>query len=173
MLCWVFRRRTLDEILATRILRRVWFPAQALAHVTWSSPRKLRGDSLWTPGVAQLEFIVDNAAVAGPANIEASISNLLYESYVYSIRLGMKTVFGDVFSPKGGFSNPVEWLPREFNAPPDTVCNWVLAAGADTTGFNLDHAVHTVKASRPVQLHLTEVTPRASELQHLLCTRTT
>ena len=113
----------------------------------------MRRDSLWLSGVPQLEFVVDNTAAAGLANIELSISNPLYESAVHSIRLGLRKVFSDLFRPKGGFLNPVEWRPREFNAPPDTVCNWVLAAGADMTDLDLNLGVDAVVANKSLQIH--------------------
>lgn len=47
----------------------------------------------------------------------------------------------------------MEWRPREFNAPPDTVCNWVLAAGADVTDLDVDHGVDAVTANRSLQIH--------------------
>ena len=126
----------------------------APAEKTLALPRLLRRDTLWLrEGPPQLEFVVDNETLAGLANIEMISCNVFYDQHVRRIRDGLKHAFANHFAPKAGYLNPVKWRPREFNTPPDTVCNWVLARQSDVAGLPLHFAMELVEAGWSLQVH--------------------
>ena len=91
--------------------------------------------------------------MAGSANIEMAVNTPLYEGEVHRIRQALKDIFSNTFETKAGYLNPVEWRPREYNSPPDTVCNWVLDQRDDLSNLSLDSAIDAVTAGMPLQIH--------------------
>ena len=71
----------------------------------------------------------------------------------HNIRLGLKSVFQRAFQSKAGFCNPVEWRPREFNSPPDTICHWVLDAGTDISDLPRGAVMEALRKGQPLQIH--------------------
>lgn len=117
-------------------------------------PNRLASDAMWTTSARpHLQFVVHNATVAGLANLEAAVANPIYESAVREIRLGLKSVFQRAFQWKAGFCNPVEWRPREFNSPPDTICHWVLDAGTDVSDLPRGAVLESIRKGQPLQIH--------------------
>ena len=70
-----------------------------------------------------------------------------------TIRIGILCMFANAFLPKAGYLNPVDLQPREFNSPPDAVCNWVLAKRADIVELSVDAIVAPIRACAPIQIH--------------------
>ena len=94
-------------------------------------PKKLLRDTLWSSDIAgELEFVVDNQSVASLANIESRVSNEFYRPVIERVREGLRVAYSGAFRYKAGHLSPADWRPREFNSPPDVVCNWVLAKNA-------------------------------------------
>ena len=54
------------------------------------------------------------------------MTNDFHKPTVDRIRAGMKVIYGDTFDFKAGFLWPVDWRPREFNKPPDALCNTAM-----------------------------------------------
>ena len=70
---------------------------------TLQEPRQLLRDTLWSSDYAgELEFVVDNQAVAALANIESRIANDFYRPAIERIRLGLHALFTGRFCYKGG-----------------------------------------------------------------------
>ena len=65
---------------------------------------------------------------------------------------GLRYLFETTFETKAGFLNPVEWRPREYNSPPDVVCNWVLAKRADIVKLETSDAIEAVARGGALQL---------------------
>ena len=80
-------------------------------------PRKQRGPRL------QLEFVVDNLALAEVSNGVAKITNEVYRAPLGRIRNGLRVLFDSAFDYKAGFMDPVDWRSREFNVAADHVAN--------------------------------------------------
>ena len=117
-------------------------------------PRQLQRDTLWlVDGTPQLEFVVDNESLASLANIEISVVNPLYLTDVHRIRQGLLNIFETVFWPKGSYMNPVDWRPREFNGPPDTIYNWVLDQETDLNHLCHTSAINAIQNGRSIQIH--------------------
>ena len=117
-------------------------------------PRQLRREELWIcNGRSQFEFIVDNQTLASLANIEMSIGNPVYTQDIHSIRDGLRHFFKTHFDPKGGFLSPVEWRPREFNSPPDTVCHMVADAEPSLVDLDMPSVVQALRQGCSLQIH--------------------
>ena len=117
-------------------------------------PRLLSRDGFWLRGVTpQLEFVVDNETLAGLANLELKSDCVLYDHLVQHIQEGLGDLLTHYFVPKASFLNPVEWRPREFNTPPDTVCNWVLSRKADLLDLRRNDVTDKAMAGWSLQVH--------------------
>ena len=69
------------------------------------------------------------------------------------IRSGLRVLYDSPFEYKGGYLPPVDWRPREFNSPPDVVCNWVLDGKADLDDLDLGPVVQAISQERCFQVH--------------------
>ena len=104
-------------------------------------PPTLARDCLWTTGLSnlQLEFVVDNQALAHIANGIGKISNDLYRAPLDWIRKHLLTICQHGFEYKSAFLDPVDWRHREFNTAADRVANCVLSRQGDVD--TLDDAI--------------------------------
>ena len=87
-------------------------------------------DNLFCKNRNQLEFIVDNQTVAGLCNCVSPIRNSYYKPVVDRMRLTLFRIY-HTFEHKAGIFDSHDWRPREFNTPPDVVCNWTLDVQTD------------------------------------------
>ena len=78
---------------------------------------------------------------------------LLYHGIVQGIRDGLRHAFAYHFELKAGYLNPVEWRPREFNSPPDTICNRVLSRQMDITDLSYEAALAPLRNGCSLQIH--------------------
>ena len=74
----------------------------------------------------QIEFVVDNACVAGLANSTIAVKNDFFDPCVRRIRKRIVQIFHDHCSYKAGFLEPVDWRAREWNAGADYLANHAL-----------------------------------------------
>ena len=81
------------------------------------------------------------------------ITNMHYRPMVDRIRSGLKDVFNTTIDFKAGYLLPVDWRPREYNSPPDAVCNWVLSSRADMGDMDADMVVAAVRNRQCLQIH--------------------
>ena len=117
-------------------------------------PKPMRRDTLWSShGPTELEFVVDNKSVAGLANIETKISNEYYRPVVDRLRSGLKELYTSCFGFKGGFLPPVDWRPREYNGPPDVVCNWILERRSAVEDISETEILDAVRQRDNLQIH--------------------
>ena len=96
-------------------------------------PKQLNRDTLWTKGLPrpQLEFVVDNQAVAEIANGTGRITNDRYKAPLSRIQTRLRELYSRRFEYKAGFLDPVDWRPREFNSAADHAANCVIVSGTD------------------------------------------
>eukprot|EP00973_Karenia_brevis_P030761 4242058-Karenia_brevis.AAC.1 len=91
-------------------------------------PAQMQRDSLFRcrDQQRQVEFVVDNLAVAGLANSTLSVTCTKHLSTVYSIRGLLSRVYRTCHY-KAGFLDPVDWRPREWNRGADHLASYGLA----------------------------------------------
>ena len=82
----------------------------------------------------QLEFVVDNSAVAGLANGTLAINSDLHAKSISNIRRHTCRIYRR-HDHKALYMDPVDWRPREWNTGADYLANYALATGE--TGGNL------------------------------------
>ena len=82
----------------------------------------------------QLEFVVDNLAVAGLANSTTAIHNDAYGNAVCRIRRMLSKVYRS-WGYKASFLEPVDWRAREWNTGADHLAGYGLTVRKD--GGNL------------------------------------
>ena len=96
-------------------------------------PIFLKRDQIWKLGLLkpQLELVVDNQTLAAIANGVASVTNEFYRAPLDRIRQRLYLLYHRHFDYKGGFLDPIDWRPREYNTAADHVANCVLAHRID------------------------------------------
>ena len=73
----------------------------------------------------QVEFVVDNQTIAELMNLEARIVNDHYRPVINRVRGKFADIFTS-FDYKASYFPPLDWRPREYNSPPDVICNWII-----------------------------------------------
>ena len=131
-------------------------PAKEDVSETWlPEPICLKRDQLWDvrPGRPQLEFVVDNQAIAQLMNLEVRSDNSAYEEDAARMRTNTYLAYSRHFDYKGGYLSCHDWRPREYNALADRVCGWVLARGCNLFDIDLETISHRLKLGGHLQIH--------------------
>ena len=146
---WQGMRKTFKDqacknmgLLRPRCSQQVMIPQEGLResqnHRKWrieelQLPKLLARDEIWTTNIqhVQLEFVVDNEAVANISNGIIRVSNDFYKAPFDRIRNRLFCLYRERFEYKSGFLDPVDWRPREFNTAADHAANCALASNED------------------------------------------
>ena len=116
-------------------------------------PRLMGRDSLWLQDVpAQLEFVVDNQALAGILNSELMVTNEFHLPVVSRIRDACYRLYQHYFSHKAGYFPSHDWRPREFNEAPDTICNMVLRRKSNVESLDLNAVAQRISEGSHIQI---------------------